>query len=275
MRTVVAALLVVLAAAVASPAAAQEPYTPQMREWTSRVGRMLHGYHAALDVATAAVREKAGADALPPLHAGGPYDDGWAFSFGDLEGDSVFVIRYGAIMSGSGAVARLDEFAARRVASPHHTQAARALARVRADFEAIRREQGFHAPAYRFAVLPFPQGGLTAFVSPAQTRPGVTLAGNDLMYRLARQEGRILERTRFHHRVVELPLTPPPGGTAVLMVPQAPGPSPVDVLHAMERRAPLLVLGEHGVFLVAPDGTVTLLPEDDPRARTLRSTGTR
>ena len=39
----------------------------------------------------------------------------------------------------------------------------------------------------------------------------------------------------------------------------------------MERRAPLAVLGEYGVFLIDPDGTVALLPESDPRARALRA----
>lgn len=56
------------------------------------------------------------------------------------------------------------------------------------------------------------------------------------MVSLAR-DGRILDRTRFHHRVLEVPTTPPPGGEAALIVPDAPGPSPVDVLHAMERRS--------------------------------------
>ncbi|HEU4557259.1 MAG TPA: hypothetical protein VFS20_05395, partial [Longimicrobium sp.] len=178
--------------------------------------------------------------------------------------------RYGVIVSGSGAVTRLDEFTARRVASPHHTLMARALARLRDDFGRIRTEQGFTADEYRFAVLAFPRDGLTAFVSPAQTRPGFTLAGSDMMVSLAR-DGRILDRTRFHHRVMELPTSPPPDGEAALMVPDAPGPSPVDVLHAMERRAPLFVMTRPAVYLIAPDGAITVLPEDDPRVKAWRS----
>jgi hypothetical protein len=268
-------LLVLALFALSTSARAQEVYTAEMREWTSQVGRMLHGYHAALDVAVSAVRERAGARELPPLHAGGPYDDGWAFSFGALEGDSAFVIRYGVIVGGSGAVARFDEFATRRVASPHHTQAARALARVLDDFRRIRAEQGFDADEFRFAVLPFPRGAMTAFVSPAQTRPGVTLSGSDLMVALAGDGGRILDRTRFHHRVIELPTAAPPNGVAALIVPDAPGPSPVDVLHAMERRAPLFVLTRRAAYLIGSDGAITILPEGDPRIRALRTGSTR
>ncbi|HEU4562494.1 MAG TPA: hypothetical protein VFS20_31985, partial [Longimicrobium sp.] len=75
-----------LLALSASTARAQGGYTAEMREWASQAGRMLHGYHAALNVAAAAVRERSGAREMPPLHAGGRYDDGWAFSFGALEG---------------------------------------------------------------------------------------------------------------------------------------------------------------------------------------------
>jgi hypothetical protein len=260
--------------AMVTPAPAQRAYTADLREWTSRAGRMLHGYYAAHGVAVAAVRERSGGRELPPLYAGGPYDDGWAFSFGSLEGDSAFVIRYGVIVTGSGTVAQFNEFPGRRVASPYHTLAARALARVQDDFQRIRTEQRFTAQEYRFAVLPFPRGELTAFVSPAQTRPGVTLAGSDMMVSLARDDVRILDRTRFHHRVIELPTVPPPNAEgAALIVPDAPAPSPVDVLHAMERKAPLFVLANRGAYLIGPDGSIEVLPEDDPRSRALRAHG--
>jgi hypothetical protein len=269
-------LLVPALLALPTSARAQGGYTAEMREWTSGMGRMLHGYHTALGAAVSAVKERTGARELPPLHAGGPYEDGWAFSFGALEGDSAFVIRYGVIVDGSGAVARFDQFAGRRVASPHHTRAARALARVLDDFRRIRDEQGFSADEYRFAVLPFPRNGMTAFVSPAQTRPGVTLAGSDLMVSLAGDGGQILDRTRFHHRVIELPTEAPPNAVgAALIVPDAPGPSPVDVLHAMERDAPLFVLTRRAAYLIGPDGAIALLPDDDPRIRGLRPGGAR
>lgn len=137
-------LVVALLSLSASAARAQGGYTEEMRAWTSQAGRMLHGYHAALNVVAAAVRERSGARELPPLHAGGRYDDGWAISFGTLEGDSVFVIRYGVIVSGSGAVTRFEEFTARRVASPHHT-ADGAGARTRARrLRADPRRAGVH-----------------------------------------------------------------------------------------------------------------------------------
>ena len=179
------ALVLIASLLVAAPrAGAQDPAESRLLAWTTEVGRMLHGYHAALDVAAAAVGGHA--EAPPALYAGGPYDDGWAFSFGEVEGDSAFVIRYGVIVRGDGVVARLDVFDHRRVASPYHALAARALAVVRDAFARLRREASFTAESYRYAVLPFPDGQLTAFVSPAQTRPGVTLMGNDVMYTLDR-----------------------------------------------------------------------------------------
>ena len=71
--------------------------------------------------------------------------------------------------------------------------------------------------------------------------------------------------------MIELPHEGPPDGTALLVVPQAPGPSPVDVLHALERRAPLIVQGSQGVFHIDADGAVSLLPESDPRVQAIRA----
>lgn len=244
----------------------------QMLEWSTRVGRMLHAYHSAHIAASVAVDQHAGSPQALPLFAAGPWDDGWAFSFGALEEDSTFVIRYGVIVRGDGEIERVEQFQERRVASRHHILAARALARVMDDFEQIRNEQGFDAAAYRFAVLPFPRERLTAFVSPAPVA-GVTLAGSDLMYTLSRDEGEILGRTRFHHSVIAIPATPPPSGTAILLVPNAPLPSPVDVSHAIARGAPLMVSAERGVYLIAPDGAISRLPESDPRVRAIRDGG--
>jgi hypothetical protein len=260
------------AAAILLSVPARGQSDDEFLEWSTRAGRMLHSYHAAHAVASAAAEQHAGSPAALPLFAAGPWDDGWAFSFGVLEEDSTFVIRYGVIVRGDGGVERVDRFQERRVASRHHTLAARALARVMDDFQQIRHEQGFDAAAYRFAVLPFPRERLTAFVSPAPV-PEMTLAGSDLMYALSRDEGEILSRTRFHHSAIAIPADPPPTGIAILRVPDAPLPSPVDVSHAIARGAPLLVAAQRGVFLIAPDGTISRLPENDPRVRAVRESG--
>lgn len=266
MRFVFALFLALL---VAAPPVSAQGDVPEatLLDWTARVGRMLHGYHSALGVATAAVNGRAD---RPPLYAGGPYNDGWAFSFGELEGDSAFVIRYGVIVDGDGGVVRFDEFDERRLASSYHTLAARALAVVRADFDRFRGGGGFTAEAYRYAVLPFPRGRMTAFVSPAQTQPGLTLMGNDVMYTLDRSDVRASNPTRFHHRLIPLPTTPPAEGMAALLVPEAPLPSPVDVLHAMERGAPLAVAASRGEYVIAPNGVITPLDPNDPLAEALR-----
>jgi hypothetical protein len=266
MRSVLFAAAAIL---LSVPAGAQSD--EQMLEWSTRTGRMLHAYHAAHAVASAAVERLGGSHDALPLFAAGPWDDGWAFSFGALE-DTVFVIRYGVIVRGDGEIERVEPFPERRVASRHHTLAARALARVMDDFQQIRHEQRFDAAAYRFAVLPFPRGRLTAFVSPAPV-PGMTLAGSDVMYTLSRDEGEIISRTRFHHAVIALPADPPPNGTAILLVPDAPLPTPVDVSHAIARGAPLMVSAQRGVYLIAADGTISRLPENDPRVRAVREGG--
>jgi hypothetical protein len=262
------AVLLFLFLSITPSARAQGEQDAGFLELSTQVGRMLHGYYKALDVATAAITERA--PEVPPLYAGGPYDDGWAFSFGELEGDSVFVIPYGVIVSGDGEVRRFDVFEHRRLASPYHTLAARALAAVREDFEGLRRSAEFAADSYRYAVLPFPDAGITAFVSPAQTRPGVTLLGNDVMYTLQRSDVRVSPPTRFHHRLLELPDTTPAGGFAVLAVPDAPLPSPLDVLNTIERGSPLAVAAGRGEYLISPDGTITTLPPDDPISQALR-----
>ena len=260
------ALLALLTLAVPAASAQTEA---EITHWTTGVGRMLAGYYAALGVAEGEVGDRGGV--VPDLYAGGPYDDGWAFSFGALEGDSVFVIDYGVIVAGDGSVTSFEAFTARREASPYHTMAARALAAVRADAAAFRQSRSeFAADAYRAAVLPFPRGRVTAFVSPAQTRPGVTLMGNDLMYTLDRAELQPDEPTRFHHRLMPMPLEAPTGGFAALLVPDAPLPSPIDVLNAIERRSPLVMAAGRGVYLVGADGSIERLADDDPRAEAAR-----
>lgn len=259
-----AALLAVLLAGAAS-AQTEADYT----RWTSGVGQMLARYHASLAVAAAEIETRGGT--VPGLYAGGPYDDGWAFSFGKLEGNSAFVIGYGVIVAGDGSVAQFDAFDERREASPYHALAARALAAVRDSAAAFHsRHPEFAADAYRVAVLPFPQGSMTAFVSPAQTRPGVTLMGNDLMYQVRRSDLAVDAPTRFHHRLIPIPTGPPADAIASLLVPDAPMPSPVDVQHAVERGAPLVVVAGRGVYRLHPDGAVERLADDDPLVEAAR-----
>jgi hypothetical protein len=198
------------------------------------------------------------------------YDDGWAFSFGDLDENDVFVLNYGVIVNGDGVIVQFDAFEHRREASPYHTLAARALQAVRADFERFREREEFIAAEYRIAVLPFPRGRMTAFVSPAQTDPSVTFLGNDLMYTLSREHVEVNEPTRFHHRLIAIPYDLPHGALPSLIVPHAPIPSPLDVLHAMERGEPLLVAAGQGEYVIQPDGRIGRLDPDDRLAQMLR-----
>lgn len=252
-------------------ASAQDVDVDNLLQWTSTVGGMLYSYHEAFERAIVAVSSHADEE-VPDLYGAGPQGDGaWSFSFGDLEADTTFVITYGLVVSGTGEVTRFEHFEDRREASPHHTAVARALRNVRQDFEELRNDtDDFLAESYRIAVLPFPRTGLTSFVYPAQTRPGVTLTGNDVMYSLDRRTGEIQNRRRYQHSLMAMPTNIPEDGKAAVAIQPTPLPSPVHVMNAMMREAPLAVLADLGVFLIAGDGSIEVLEDDDPRARALK-----
>jgi hypothetical protein len=235
-------------------------------QWTTTVGQMLYRYHLAHAAAFRAVELKVGAGNVPKLYAGGPYDAGWAFSFGDFESNGEFILDYGVIVGANGNVLKLDEFDFRRVASPHHTQAARALSVILDDLAKLKQERSqLEADEFRIAVLPFPQTELTTFVSPLQNCDGVTLVGNDIMYSSNRTSGVIRNRTFFIHSLLRFPHRMPAEAVAVaIQVPHNPMPSPVDVLTAMERREPIYIFAELGAFEIKPDGTIRKLASDDP-----------
>jgi hypothetical protein len=256
---------------LALPARAQSGPEASFLQWSSEVGRLLYGYYAALDVARVAVSNRS--DTLPSLYAGGPYEAGWAFSFGELDAHAEFVITHGVIVDGEGGIVRQDVFDRRRVASPYHTIAARALAAVRVEFGGLSRSPEFTADAYRFAVLPLPDHQVTVFVSPEQTRTGVSLVGNEVMYVVSRSDLSIEPVTRFHHRLLELPFAANDSSMAVLLVPDAPLPSPIDVLNTLERGAPLLVSAGRGAYLIASDGSIRALEASDPLMQAIREAG--
>jgi len=157
---------------------------------------MLFEYNAAFETALFVASSHADED-VPELYGSRRERDGaWSFSFGELEEDGTYVITYGIVISGDGEVERFEHFDERREASLQHAAVARALGNVRQDFEELRATDDFSADTYRIAVLPFPRTGLTAFVYPAQTRPGVTLTGNDVMYTIDRASGQLEKRAR-------------------------------------------------------------------------------
>lgn len=276
MRTSPLVLFLIL---IALPAPAQQPASDleQGLAWSTYTGQQLHSYHTAHYAAIQAIEEQTDPAEMPPFFAARPDGDGWAFGFGALNDDDAFLVRYGVIVEGNGAIDSFSHFEAPREASAYHTQAARALRSVITAFQRrMRLDDSFEAADYRVAVLPFPEGEFTAFVSPSQTSGSVIHAGNDVMYSIDRTHSTILEEMRFHHRLISVPMAPPAdlsGETDMpaLIVPNAPIPSPVDVLHAMERSTSLALLTKHGAFVIDPSGAITPLPDDDPLAKALRA----
>ena len=241
-------------------------------QWTTSVGQMLYSYHSAFDIAEKVIHQQSGSREIPTLYAGGPYDGGWAFSFGEIQSNGEFILTYGVIVGPHGEVLNYDHFDFRRVASPHHTLAAHALLEVMKDFEEFRSKNNkFEAEAFRYAVLPFPRNQLTTFVSPKQIYNNATLVGNDIMYTLTRADSKIISRTRFIHSLLKFPIDRPENfSTMILQVPDNPMPSPLDVLTAMELSERVAVFAGMGAFMIEPDGTMQKLSDDDPLVKGLQ-----
>jgi hypothetical protein len=250
----------------------QDVNEEQLIQWTSSVGQMLYSYHSAFDIAVQVINQQTGSDDIPKLYAGGPYDGGWAFSFGEIENNGEFILTYGVIVGSNGEVLSFDHFDFRRVASSHHTLAAHALLEVMGDFKEFRNETDtFEAEVFRYAVLPFPRNHLTAFASPKQICNNGTLVGNDIMYTLTRADSKIIRRTRFIHSLLNFQIDRPDNFVSIaLKVPDNPMPSPVDVLTAMERGERIVVFAEMGAFMIEPNGTILKLSDDDPLVKDLQ-----
>jgi len=239
------------------------------------MGERMHSYFQAYQHAAETVEARTDNAEFPPLHAATPANDGWTFSFGRLDDAENYLLDYGMVVHNDGTVDQFSHFEERYEASASHTLHARALAAVIDTFRTrIRTDPSFEAPNYRVAVLPFPQGQLTAFVSPSQTDGTVMQMGNDVMYRLNHDDATIEDVLRFHHRLIRVPLDASTelseeAGMPALLVPDAPFPSPVDVLHAMERNTSIVVLTKHGVVTIRENGDIEAVPDDDPLAEAL------
>lgn len=239
----------------------------QVLTWTTRTGHTLFQYFKALDIAREAVLEQTGQDTLPRLHGAGPYDDGWAFSFGDLDPEDpyVFVITHGVIVKGNGQIANFEVFTSRREASGHHMLTARALQVAQARFKLFKKAQGFNAPAYRFAVLPTGDNELTVFFGPEQTDPDTSYFGQDVAIHIHRTASWITGINRWHHTVIKMPRSVPDGAYTALLVPQSLTLSPFNVALAIERDTPVIVSAKLGAYYIDPKTGVAKLRKDDPR----------
>lgn len=252
-----------------SPADARQVSEQQLLEWTSRVGQMIYSYHTSFDVAVQSIRSREDDEFTPEIYAGGPYEDGWAFSFGALNEDSEFILDYGVIVGGNGEILNFDAFDFHRPASFYHNLAANALQVVEQEFEQLRNEsEDFTADSYRFAVLPFPGEHVTAFVSPYDNCPEISYFGNDATYMVDRETLEIKSHNRYHHRLLPLPKELPDNAViAMLDVPNAPYPSPLDVSQTIRRGKPMIIRTANGFFNISPSGSIEKVPEDNPMVK--------
>lgn len=262
-------------ALLTTPSHAQTANVDDMLTWSSAMGTRMYSYFQAQQRAMEVIEEQTGATEMPPLHAATSTDDGWIISFGHLDGEDAYLIRYGLVVRDDGSTDSFSHFEERYEASASHTRRARALDAVIDTFQIrLRTDPSFEASRYRVAVIPFPRGQLSAFVSPSQTDGSTIQMGNDVMYRLNRDDATIEDVLRFHHRLISVPLDSSTdlseeAGMPALLVPDAPFPSPVDVLHAMERNTSIVVLTKHGVVTIRENGDIEAVPDDDPLAEAL------
>jgi len=247
---------------------AQIVNTGDLINWTSSVGQMLFNYHQSYGIALEEIKSKGENNYSPTIYAGGVYGDGWAFSFGEFNEDSIFVLDYGVIVDGKGKIIKFDAFDFERPASAYHNLAAKALLKIKRDFRKLRNENNeFSAKEYQFSILPFPRGEVTGFISPK----GLTYFGNDVMYSLDRKTLNIRKRNRFHYKLLEIPkINSDSGLLTALNVPDAPIPSPIDVFKTIQRREKTIVNAKKGVFLIDINGTMIKLAEDDPRSKAFK-----
>jgi len=264
-----AILILVLLFLFPSPSEARQVTEQQILEWTSSAGQMIYSYHTSFDLAVQTIRSSADEEFIPEIYAGGPYNDGWAFSFGAFNEDSEFILDYGVIVGGNGEILNFDAFDFHRPASFYHNLAANALQVVQQEFEQLRLESDdFTADYYRFAVLPFPREHVTAFVSPYDNCPEVSYFGNDVTYLIDRRTLEIKSHNRYHHRLLPLPIELPENAvTAMLDVPNAPYPSPLDISQTIRRGKPMIIRTENGFFNISPAGSIEKIPDDNPMVK--------
>ncbi len=162
-----------------------EPNDPVVR-YTIETGLMLHRYFKAYDVAIDTLMKVIGDKPLPEALGNGPLGAGWSFTWGEFEEPFVFIVKYGIEVDGSGKVTSFEKFDDRYVNETHHMLAARAYLAVKSKVDISRKGFGLVGVPLRIAVLPFPQGELTAYVGPAQHKKGVSIFGADVVYNVKR-----------------------------------------------------------------------------------------
>lgn len=234
----------------------------------SLTGQRLYHYFDKLAIASLAV-----SNGPKPVgggvYAAAPDDKGWLVTFGAIDPDGVYVLDAQVRIDDSGEIDALEPFDERREASTYHQTLAQAYQSVSADMQASAGDMNLETRHLRIAVLPTDQGPYHAFVLPARMSPRFSLHGDEFRYMVDRASGEVTDRIALHDRLIRLPQAVEEsagmeGAVAALMVPGMPAPTPIDVMHAMERGDHLVLGNGLGIFRIHPDGDIQELGAGDP-----------
>ena len=266
MMSIVAAVFVALAACADPEAPKGPPSKLELAAITAR-GRDLAGYDAAAWHASDAFQAKKPKPGCVTGYVARKTDKGWVVAFGRLDKDKAkYLIAYEATQG-----KRPDDFAVKTFDPPKadtgfFRSAARATETALKDFtEHFEGEQR----RYNVAILPAENDRLWVYFVPAPTKPGVWPLGGDVRYLMSQDGTAIVEKRQLHKMVIEQ--EPPKAKdqkqavagmhTHVL----AETPEDTDVFHVLTRKPafPELVLTEHFVFVIEPDGEAKYVGKAD------------
>ena len=255
------ALLLCLSAAV-NCVLADEPQSV-LDAITAR-GRALYEYDVsaarATDAALALLKPAADAGLLGIFVGYRTSDGTWTFDFGKSNADGSFAVAVEAKQQSAGSKVYL----AQTISPPRKetgwlARAALAVSTMRAVFVAVPGYQ------YNYAVLDAGNSQLYVYMYPGQTSSKSYPLGGDARFLVSADGMTILERTRMHNSVLNVPTAPTelPSGSTLHAVfhSEVTGPLPQDsdVLYSLLRKPPVdqdVLAGGH-LYVITPDGSIT------------------
>lgn len=196
-------------------------------------------------------------------------ETGWRVAFGRLSADSsAFLSAYEGVLDSASQVVSAEAFDVpiERTGFLLDAFIARSLA-----FE--RYEKPFEV-TYNTAVLPAPDGGLYAYVLPAQPAFNAYYVGADVRYRYDPESRALTDSTRLHDGIIAYDLREEPLINTFMQVDTLPlgVPSGTDVFYAMSRPSAPSESGmkpihrietSTHVFQMGPRGTVAFYTRDE------------
>ena len=247
---------------LADPPKQKEPPTKEELAAITERGRDLAGYDAAAWHASDAAQAKNPKPGSVVRYIARKTDRGWIVAFGRLdETRDKFLIAYEATQGKDPSRFDVKEFQPPQGDTGFFRSAAKAIDTALKDF--TEHFEGEPRP-YNVAVLPAEKGQFWVYFVPAPTKPGVWPLGGDVRYLLSADGTQVKGKRQLHRSVIE---NEPPkdknqkqaAGIHTHVLDEMP--EDTDVFHVLSRKpaVPELILTQHFVFAVEPDGGIKFL----------------